>query len=169
MKKSNYKPYRNGFTTEKAPRGITIPLRRKNSLPDIVTANNKAQNDDIQAGNIATAHRPIYGGYKGIALWPDGEIRRNDPLPYLTADREVTAILKTLIRLNRTGVYSSFFTYWANTGQLEIAIYPGLWNHTKEPARKITLDCRRYPLFDLETEKEISADDLEQQLILLTQ
>lgn len=110
-----------------------------------------------------------YGGYRGAELWPDGELRINDPVHYLDADRELVSILKTLATLNRTGLYSAFYDYAPHVGILTVQIYEGRWNYRKKPVLKTVLNCRRFPLRDEETNREVTAEEFSGRLIRMVQ
>lgn len=110
-----------------------------------------------------------YGGYRGAELWPDGELRINDPVRYLDADRELIAILEALATLNRTGLYSAFYDYAPHVGTLTVRIYEGRWTCFKTPVLKASVDCRRFPLHDDDTGEEITAEKFLRRLIGLVQ
>ena len=54
---------------------------------------------DLSDRQIVPLERPPkaiklpYGGYRGAELWPDGELRINNPVRYLDADREMLSII----------------------------------------------------------------------------
>lgn len=110
-----------------------------------------------------------YGGYRGAEFWPDGELRINDPVHYLDADRELIAILEALATLNRTGLYSAFYDYAPHVGTLTVEIYEGRWTWFKKPVLKTVIDCRRFPLRDNDTEEAVTAEDFMNWLILMAQ
>lgn len=110
-----------------------------------------------------------YGGYRGAELWPDGELRINDPVRYLDADRELIAILETLATLNRTGLYSAFYDYAPHVGTLTVRIYEGRWTCFKKNVLKASIDCRRSPLRDNDTNGEVTAEEFIRRLIGLVQ
>ena len=70
---------------------------------------------DLSDRQIVPLERPPkaiklpYGGYRGAELWPDGELRINNPVRYLDADREMLSIIEALSVLNRMGIYSAFY------------------------------------------------------------
>lgn len=72
---------------------------------------------DLSDRQIVPLERPPkaiklpYGGYRGAELWPDGELRINNPVRYLDADREMLSIIEALSVLNRMGIYSAFYNY----------------------------------------------------------
>lgn len=115
------------------------------------------------------AVRLPYGGYRGAEFWPDGELRINNPVRYLDADREMLSIIEALSSLNRTGLYSAFYDYAPHVGTLTVKIYEGRWTCFKKPALKAAIDCRRYPLRDNDTEETLTAEDFMNRLILLAQ
>lgn len=129
----------------------------------------------LSGGHITPLARPPkavklpYGGYRGAELWPDGELRINDPGRYLDADRELVSILETLATLNRTGLYSAFYDYAPHVGILTVQIYEGRWTYRKKPVLKTVLNCRRFPLRDEETEETVTAEAFVNRLILLAQ
>ena len=106
-----------------------------------------------------------YGGYRGAELWPDGELRINDPVHYLDADREMLSIIEALSTLNRTGLYSAFYDYVPHVGLLTVKIYEGRWTYLKTPVLKASVDCRRFPLRDGDTDEEINAEEFIRRLI----
>lgn len=117
----------------------------------------------------ASPPRYPYGGYLGVEMWPDGELRLNDPLRYRQADAELISVLRALAVLNRTGLYSAFYDYQAHVGQLRVQIYEGRWNRRKDPVIRRTFDCRRHPLRDADTGDEADTRAFLQYLILLVQ
>lgn len=100
---------------------------------------------------------------------PDGELRINDPELYTEADRELLAVLEALATLNRTGLYSAFYEYAAHVGVLDIRIYEGRWNHLKKPVVEVSLDCRRFPLRDMDTDELVTVEAFMNRLILMLQ
>ena len=126
-------------------------------------------------GRVLSSERPLkavklpYGGYRGAELWPDGELRINDPELYTEADRELLAVLEALATLNRTGLYSAFYEYAAHVGVLDIRIYEGRWNHLKKPVVEVSLDCRRVPLRDMDTDELVTVEAFMNRLILMLQ
>ena len=110
-----------------------------------------------------------YGGYRGAELWPDGELRINDPGRYMDADREPITILETLATLNRTGLYSAFYDYAPHVGTLTVKIYEGRWTWFKKTVLKAAIDCRRFPLRDNDTNGEVTAEEFIRRLIGLVQ
>lgn len=110
-----------------------------------------------------------YGGYRGAELWPDGELRINDPVHYLDADREMLSIIEALSVLNRTGLFSAFYDYAPHVGTLTVKIYKGRWTCFKKPVLKAAIDCRRFPLRDDDTEETVTAEAFMNRLILLAQ
>ena len=126
-------------------------------------------------GRVLSSERPLkavklpYGGYRGAELWPDGELRINDPELYTEADRELLAVLEALATLNRTGLYSAFYEYAAHVGVLDIRIYEGRWNHIKKPVVEVSLDSRRFPMRDMDTDELVTVEAFTNRLILLTQ
>lgn len=127
------------------------------------------------AGRVLSSERPLkavrlsYGGYRGAELWPDGELRINDPVRYLNADRELIAIIEALATLNRTGLYSAFYDYAPHVGLLTVKIYEGRWTYLKTPVLKASVDCRRFPLRDDDTNGEVTAEEFIRRLIGLVQ
>lgn len=140
----------------------------KTDLPE-QSATLSCQKRPIPSEHPQKAIKLPYGGYRGTELWPDGELRINDPGRYLNADRELISILETLATLNRTGLYSAFYDYAPHVGTLTIQIYEGRWNYRKKPILKIVLNCRRFPLRDDETDEEITAEEFTQRLIQMIQ
>lgn len=110
-----------------------------------------------------------YGGYRGAELWPDGELRINDPVHYLDADREMLSIIEALSALNRTGLYSAFYDYAPHVGTLTVKIYEGRWTCFKKPVLKAAIDCRRFPLRDDDMEETVTAEAFMNRLILMLQ
>lgn len=130
---------------------------------------------DLSDRQIVPLERPRkaiklpYGGYRGAELWPDGELRINDPVHYLDADREMLSIIEALSALNRTGLYSAFYDYAPHVGTLRVKIYEGRWTCFKKPVLKAAIDCRRFPLRDDDTEETVTAEAFMNRLILLAQ
>lgn len=110
-----------------------------------------------------------YGGYRGAELWPDGELRINDPVHYLDADREMLSIIEALSVLNRTGLFSAFYDYAPHVGILTVQIYEGRWTYRKKPVLKTVLNCRRFPLRDEETNREVTEEEFTGRLIRMVQ
>lgn len=113
--------------------------------------------------------RLSYGGYRGTEFWLDGELRINDPVRYLDADREMLLIIEALSSLNRTGLYSAFYDYAPHVGTLTVKIYEGRWSCFKKPVLKAAIDCRRFPLRNNDTEETVAAEDFMNRLILMAQ
>lgn len=128
---------------------------------------------DLSDRQIVPLERPPkampYGGYRGAELWPDGELRINDPVRYLDADREMLSIIKALSVLNRTGLYSAFYDYAPHVGTLTVKIYEGRWTCFKKNVLKASIDCRCSPLRDNDTNGEVTAEEFIRRLIGLVQ
>ena len=102
-------------------------------------------------------------------LWPDFQYRINDPAYYENTTQQMLKIIRALLSLNQTGVFTAFFEYFAHTGTLDIRLYKGRWNHTKSPEARYSIDCRNEALIDCQTEETITADTLIEKMMLVVQ
>ena len=130
---------------------------------------------DLPDRQIVPLERPPYaiklpyGGYRGAELWPDGELRINNPVRSLDADREMLSIIEALSVLNRMVIYSAFYNYAPHVGTLTVNIYEGRWTCFKKPVLNAAIDCRRFPLRDNDTEETVPAGTFMNRQILLAQ
>ena len=102
-------------------------------------------------------------------LWPDGKLRCIDSATTRKTGVEIRGILDILVDLNITGLYTAFFHFHAHVGELEIIIFQGRWSIFKSPVWQVQIDCREYPLININTGQAFYVPAFLEMLILWVQ